>query len=245
MQGRGVDVGDVHRHLGDAIFFDVPADGLAAPEQAGDPAAVGALAALLPHVAGDLGGQLRGSGIEVEVDGDEEVARADVGGAAAGGPFVPAAAEVRPLVRVGHPGLQALVFADAAHREVLPLRPIGSRFIAETGDAELPEHPLREPARHGGALGERDPGHGDQREHVDGARAPGGVDDVPGAIRTTPQVHDGLVSMRALFAVAAVCAAIGVVVCKLVGLSGPAIFLGALIGVACAFVFARIREGVS
>ncbi|MBR4653058.1 MAG: prenyltransferase [Kiritimatiellae bacterium] len=33
-----------------------------------------------------------------------------------------------------------------------------------------------------------------------------GVDDVPGAIRTTPQIHDGLVSMRALFAVAACCA---------------------------------------
>ena len=34
-----------------------------------------------------------------------------------------------------------------------------------------------------------------------------GVDDVPGAIRTTPQVHDGLVSMRALLAAALVCAA--------------------------------------
>ena len=33
-----------------------------------------------------------------------------------------------------------------------------------------------------------------------------GVDAVPGAVRTTPQVHDGLVSMRALFLVAAVCA---------------------------------------
>ena len=33
-----------------------------------------------------------------------------------------------------------------------------------------------------------------------------GVDDVPGAIRTTPQVHDGLVSMRALLAVALLCA---------------------------------------
>ena len=33
-----------------------------------------------------------------------------------------------------------------------------------------------------------------------------GVDAVPGAVRTTPQVHDGLVSMRALFFVAAVCA---------------------------------------
>ena len=33
-----------------------------------------------------------------------------------------------------------------------------------------------------------------------------GVDAAPGAIRTTPQVHDGLVSMRALFAVAVLCA---------------------------------------
>ncbi len=35
-----------------------------------------------------------------------------------------------------------------------------------------------------------------------------GVDDVPGAIRTTPQVHDGLVSMRAVLAAAATCAAL-------------------------------------
>jgi len=38
-----------------------------------------------------------------------------------------------------------------------------------------------------------------------------GVDDVPGAIRTTPQVHDGLVSMRAVFAAAVVCAGLGAV----------------------------------
>lgn len=42
--------------------------------------------------------------------------------------------------------------------------------------------------------------------------------------------------------VAAVCAMIGVFVCKLIGLSGPAIFIGALVGVVCAFAFARIRE---
>ena len=35
-----------------------------------------------------------------------------------------------------------------------------------------------------------------------------GVDDVPGAIRTTPQVHDGLVSMRAVLVAAATCAAL-------------------------------------
>ena len=44
-----------------------------------------------------------------------------------------------------------------------------------------------------------------------------GVDDVPGAIRTTPQVHEGLVSMRAVFAAAAICAflagTLGVALC--------------------------------
>ena len=44
-----------------------------------------------------------------------------------------------------------------------------------------------------------------------------GVDAVPGAIRTTPQVHEGKVSMRALFTVAAGClvcaAAIGLALC--------------------------------
>lgn len=34
-----------------------------------------------------------------------------------------------------------------------------------------------------------------------------GVDDVPGAIRTTPQVHEGLISLNAVLATAAVCAA--------------------------------------
>jgi len=39
-----------------------------------------------------------------------------------------------------------------------------------------------------------------------------GVDAVPGAIRTTPQVHDGKVSMRALFSVAACCLAVAVAI---------------------------------
>lgn len=44
-----------------------------------------------------------------------------------------------------------------------------------------------------------------------------GVDDAPGAIRTTPQVHDGLVSMHAVLVAAVVCAtlaaALGVALC--------------------------------
>ncbi len=43
--------------------------------------------------------------------------------------------------------------------------------------------------------------------------------------------------------VAAIAAIVGVVICKLVGLSGPAILIGALIGIAAAIVVMWIREG--
>ena len=42
--------------------------------------------------------------------------------------------------------------------------------------------------------------------------------------------------------VAGVCAMAGVFACKCAGLAGPAIFIGALFGVACAIAFARVRE---
>lgn len=42
-------------------------------------------------------------------------------------------------------------------------------------------------------------------------------------------------------AVSAVAAAVGVIVCKCIGLSGPAIFIGAVFGVACAMAFNRLR----
>ena len=42
--------------------------------------------------------------------------------------------------------------------------------------------------------------------------------------------------------IAAVAAMVGVFACKVVGLSGPAIFIGAIVGVACAIAYARIAE---
>ncbi len=41
--------------------------------------------------------------------------------------------------------------------------------------------------------------------------------------------------------VAALCAMVGVFVCKCIGLAGPAIFVGALFGVVCAIAFSRIK----
>ena len=62
-----------------------------------------------------------------------------------------------------------------------------------------------------------------------------GVDDVPGAIRTTPQVHEGRVSMRALLTVALTCAGLasvgGVALCFYVSSSGRLAFNGTLLGI--------------
>ena len=41
--------------------------------------------------------------------------------------------------------------------------------------------------------------------------------------------------------VAAVCAMTGVFICKVIGLAGPAIFIGAIVGVACGLVFSRVK----
>ncbi len=42
--------------------------------------------------------------------------------------------------------------------------------------------------------------------------------------------------------IAAVCAGVGVVVCKVVGLAGPAILIGAIFGVVCALLFSSIKD---
>ncbi len=43
--------------------------------------------------------------------------------------------------------------------------------------------------------------------------------------------------------IAAVFAILGVYICKLIGLSGAAIIVGAILGVACAMLYARASEG--
>ena len=85
MQGCDVDVGDIHRHLGDAIFVDIPADGLGTFQSAGNHNGVtlsvfhrfadnripfSTWAAFLAYVEGDGVGAAGGGSVEIEVDGD-------------------------------------------------------------------------------------------------------------------------------------------------------------------------------
>ncbi len=187
VQWRGVDVGDVHRHLGDAVFVDVPADGLAALQRAGNPdlfavlvleqfagerAAFAGLAAFFAHVEGDGHRPTGGGGVEVVVHGHQEIAGADVRGAAAGhGVVVGIGAEIGPAGRIGDLLGQGLVFAGAAHREVLALGLVGRGLVAVARNAQLIIKTLRQLSSQRSALFQGDARHGDERKHVRRTRA--------------------------------------------------------------------------
>ena len=87
VKGGRVDIGDVHRHLGDAVFVDKPSDSLCGLEGAGlhDGLTVGVAerlagktssltlgTALLAHVEGDGVGAARGGGIETKIQAAEK-----------------------------------------------------------------------------------------------------------------------------------------------------------------------------
>ncbi len=93
MQRSDVDVSDVHRNLGDPVFLYEPADCLAALQRAGDHhglavsvfhdfagnrVALPFRTAFLAHVKGHGIGPAGRSRVEVEIHGDQEIARAHI-----------------------------------------------------------------------------------------------------------------------------------------------------------------------
>ena len=160
MQRRDVDVGHVHRHLRDAVFVDVPSDGLGALQRSGLHDGVSVLVFLgftgdgmalahgtpfLTHVEGDGIGAARGSGVQVVVHGDEEVARTDGRTARALPAFLRSLArrhEVGLLAGCFQPLGQTLILSLTADSKVLPLGGEGGSLVAIAGDACLLGHSL-------------------------------------------------------------------------------------------------------
>ena len=187
VQGRRGDIRDVHRDLCDAVLLDEPPDGLRGLERAGlhDGIALGILhdlardgialahgASLLAHVKRNGVGTARGGRIEVEVHGNQEIARADGRGTRACDTLV---VGTRP--EVGRRLLvckllgQRLVLAGTADGQVAPLGREGGRLVAIGRDVQFVGDALGQLARQRGALLERDARDGDQRQHVGGAHA--------------------------------------------------------------------------
>ena len=187
VQRRDGDVRDVHRHLGDAVLLDEPADRLRRLQRAGlhDRLAVLVLeglahgrtalahgTALLTHVERNGVGAARGGGVEVVVHGDQEVAGTDGRSARAGHTLVErAGTEVGRLLLARHAFGQRLIFALAADGQVAALRREGRSLVAVGRHAQLAGDALGQLAGQGGALFERDAGDGNQGQHVGGAHA--------------------------------------------------------------------------
>ena len=187
VQWRDIDVGDVHRHLRDAVFVDVPTDGLGLFQRARqhdgvpvgilhglprDGVALATWTAFLPHVEGDGVGPPGGRGVEVEVDGDEEVASAHHGASCPGDALVHgAASEVGLLARRGQFFGNAFVFAGAADGQVAPLLGACRRFIAIAGDEQFVGDALGQLPGQLGALLQCDAADGDERQDVGSADA--------------------------------------------------------------------------
>ena len=182
--GRYGDVREVHGDLCDAVLLDEPADALHALERAGDPdlfsvlvfddgsgerAALALLASFLADVEGDGVGAPGGGGVQVDVVGHEEVARADCGGA--GLCVEGCGSEVGRPVGVCEFLLESLVFAGAYDGEVLALFGEGGGLIAVDGEAGLFAESFGEGARVLCALFHADACDGDEGADVHAPKA--------------------------------------------------------------------------
>ena len=186
MQRGGFDVGDIHRHLGDAIFVNIPSDGLAALQGAFLPdilavlvledlacqgTAFALLAAFLTHVEGNRHSPAGGCGVEVVVDSHEEVPGSHVDCAAPGdGLVVSVRSEIRLAGRIGYLLRQGFIFPGPADGEVLPFRLERCRFITVARDAQVFIDALGKASGEFRAFLEGDAGYRYERQNVAGSR---------------------------------------------------------------------------
>ena len=185
VQRRYGDVGDVHRNLRDAVLLDKPADGLGRPERTGthqgitvgipdhlarDRIALADGAALFAHIEGNGVGTARGGGIEVEIHGDQEIARTDGRGARTGYSVVERTRpEIRRRLLMRQFFGQCLVFPFAADGQIAPPWRKRRGLITIGRDMQFPGDTLGQFAGQLGALFERDARDRDQRQYVRGA----------------------------------------------------------------------------
>ena len=73
VEWRDMEISDVHGHLGNAVFLDIPSNGFDTAEGARMPYAIN-LSSFLTNVAGYGVGNGYRCGVKIKVDGDEKVA---------------------------------------------------------------------------------------------------------------------------------------------------------------------------
>ena len=181
VEGSLGSIGDVHRHLGYAVFVDEPSDGLCPFQGSGNhqclPGFVlegfarqfSSLALRAPFLA-DIErngvGPTGGCGIEIEVYGNQEIAGSYCGRSRAGYAVIEGAvAEVRSL---GGPHAfgKSLVFSFAAYGEILAFGSESRSLVCVDWYVEFFGHPFSQFAGKGGTFFESHSRNRHQRTHV-------------------------------------------------------------------------------
>ena len=176
------DVGEIHRHLGKAVFLDEPSDGLDRLQRSGnhDRLARGVLdhfagerislpldPAALADIEGHRVGPAGGGGVQIHIERHQEVPGPDDCRAALG--VERRRPEVRLPGRFGHLAGQALVFTGPDGGQILSRRIGLGGFVEVHRNLELAPHPLRQPAGPFGGLLHGDSGDRHQGADVGGA----------------------------------------------------------------------------
>ena len=185
MQRRNVDVGDVHRHLSDAILVNIPSYCLGTLQRArlhdwravgieqflaDDRVALTHGASLLSHVKRDGVGAACRSCVQIEVHRNEEVACSNHCTTRPCHLFVVrATAEVGCLSVVVDTLGNALIFALATHGKVSAFGGECRSLIAIARNIEFVSNALGELARNLGTLLKRNSAHGYNGQHIGSA----------------------------------------------------------------------------
>ena len=185
MQRRNVDVGDVHRHLSDAILVDIPSYGLGTLQRTGlhDWSAIGVQqflsddrvalthrASLLSHVKRNGVGAACRSCVQIEVHRNEEVACSNHSATRSCHLLVVrATAEVGCLSVVVNALGNALIFTLATHGKVSAFGGECRSLVAIAGNIEFVGNALGELARNLGTLLKRNSAHGYNGQHIGSA----------------------------------------------------------------------------
>ena len=184
---RHIDIRDIHRHLCDAIFFNIPTDALCAFQRArdhdflsvlvelnlsGNRIALACGAAFFAHIKRDSVSAARRRCVQVIVYCDQEVACTDIRAARASYAFVEwACAEVGRFSRIVDPFRDRLILTSAHYRQVFALRLQSCGLITVARDLQFVSQTLCQFASQFGALFQRNAGNGNERQHVRGAAA--------------------------------------------------------------------------
>ena len=182
MQRSHVHIRNVHGNLGDTVFLYEPADCLAPFESSRDPYGLACLVlddfsgqassftcrtALLPHVESHRHRTTRGSGVEVEIHGNQEIPGADIAGTGLRNSLrICLRPEIRLSFRVNDFFRQGFIFSRTTYCKVLSFRLVGRSLITVARDAEFIVDALGKSSGKLSAFFESDAGNRYERKHI-------------------------------------------------------------------------------